>query len=95
MSLVVQNAESTNPWIRVGVCPVFSSLISPILRNHNFIDGSEDIHFEFSISLSGGGEAGRSIDFDKPWLAVVVDEDVEAIKLEAVLIVDDNTLDTL
>ena len=95
LGLVVQNTKATHARVVVRVCAVFPSLISPVFGDDYFVDGAEDVHFEFAIAFGGGGEGGRCIDFDEPGLAGIVDEHIKAVELEAVLVVDDHALHAL
>jgi hypothetical protein len=92
LSLVVKNAKSSNSvWCRC-VCTVFASLISPILWYDDLIDRTEDVHFKLSISFCGCCETWGSVDLDQPRFTVIVDENIEAVELEAMLIVNDDAL---
>lgn len=95
MGLVVEDAETSHSRICVCISTVLAALISPVLWDYDFIDGPENVHLQLSIALGGCCETGRGVYFDKPRLAVIVDEDIETVKLEAMLVVDYDTLDAL
>jgi hypothetical protein len=95
LGLIVQDAEATHSRIGVCVCPVLSSLVSPIFRNDYLVDGPQYVHFELTIPLGCGCQAGRSIDLDEPRFAGIIDKHIESIELEAVFVIDDDTLNTL
>lgn len=94
LCLIVQDAEAAHSRVCIRVGPVLASLISPVFRNHDFVDRPQDIHLELAVSFGSCGETGRGIDLDEPGLAVIVDQHIEAIELETVLVVDDHTLHT-
>lgn len=50
LRLIVQDAESTHPRVRVGVRAVLSCLISPVFRHHYFVDGPQNVHLQLPIS---------------------------------------------
>lgn len=79
LRLVVEDAEAAHPRVRAGVRPVLASFVSPVLRNHDFVDGSQHIHLQLAISASSSGETRRSIDLDEPRFAGIVDEDIESV----------------
>ncbi len=95
LRFVVQNTKTTHARVSACVCAVFTSLVSPVFGDDYFVDGAKDVHFEFAIAFGGGGEGRGCIDFDEPGFAVIVDEHIKAVELEAVLVVDDHALHAL
>jgi hypothetical protein len=74
---------------------VFRVLIHPV-RGHHYVEYIvEQVHLQDSVDFSGRGERRGRIHFDEPWLDVLVNEDVIAIALKAMLVIDDHALDAL
>lgn len=48
----------------------------------------EQVNLAFVVSWCIRGHGWRGIDFDKPWAQLIVKKDVEAVKLKAVLVVN-------
>lgn len=73
LRLIVKDAKAANPMVRVSVRAVLACLVSPILRDHDFVDRSKHVHFELAISASGCGETRRCVDLYEPRFAGVID----------------------
>lgn len=70
--LVIQNAELADATLLARVSPKLARLVSPVLGHYDFEHALEQLHLELMVALGGGGEAGRRVDLDEPWLAVGV-----------------------
>ena len=95
LSLIVEDAETAHPLLIGCISSIFVVLISPVLRDHNVVNGLDHICLQYLVSFGRCGQTWGSIDLDQPRFAVIVKENIEAVQLEAVLVVDDDTLDTL
>ena len=73
--------------LRLGV-------VGPFRRNDDLEDFLDEIHFKDAIRLSCRREGRWCIDFDKPRLQVVLNEDIVAIDFEAMLVVNYSCLHT-
>ena len=68
--------------------------VGPVLGDHYVKCVLDYIHFEDPIGLSGRGQTWRSIDLNQPRLEILFDQDIIAVQLEAVLVVNDCSLYT-
>ena len=94
LSLVIQDTEATYSRLVRCVCAVFVIFISPVFRYHNVEYWLYHICLQDLVTLGCCWQTWWCINFYEPRFAVVIKKDIKAVQFKAVLVVDDDTLNT-
>ena len=93
-AFVYYQMEVTATLLSVVISSKFVRFFTPIWR-HNYVKCIiNHLHFKDSISFSGRWQTWRSINFNQPWLEIIIDQNVESVDLKAVSVVYNYALNT-
>lgn len=87
-TLVDYCVEETHVVLLACIGAAFRALIAPVWWNHNPENIVYQVHLDLAVNLGRCRQRWRCINLNQPRLQVSVQQDVEAIQLKAVFIVD-------
>ena len=89
--------QSVVPNLCLFACvrSMLACFFHPVIRNDDLEGVSDHSHFEVPIAVSRAAQRWRRVDFDEPWLELVIEQHIVSVNFIAVLVVDHDTLHRL
>ena len=67
---------------------VFAVFVHPVGRDHDLESFIDDAHLQIPVHIRCGAQGWGGIHLDEPWFQLLIDQNVVAVELEAVLVVN-------